>query len=382
MHTFIRTLLISVFSLVIATTLAGCGTLFGDKKVDYQKSAKLKPLEVPPDLTQPASDTRYAVPDPEAASGSAVYSTYSREHGAQATTTAVPGQSSLLPTLDNVRVERSGAQRWLVVKASPEQVWPLIRQFWLDSGYQVKTENVQTGVIETEWLEGKPKMQETGIRGAFQRALGSLYSTGLRDKFRTRLERGADGSTEIYISHRGMEEIFESEGKDRTIWQPRPSDPELEAEMLRKLLVKFGADEEKAKTSVASASTARARLVTSADKAGQLLVTDPFDRAWRRVGLALDRIGFTVEDRDRSKGTYFVRYIDPQSDTPKEPKGFLSKLKFWKGDSKVADNKSQYRIRVTEIGGESTVDVENAAGTPEKSSTGNRILGLLFDQLK
>ena len=50
---------------------------------------------------------------------------------------------------------------------------------------------------------------------------------------------------------------------------------------------------------------------------GVLTLDEPFDRAWRRVGLALDRVGFTVEDRDRAKGLYYVRYVDPKTDGKK-----------------------------------------------------------------
>ena len=383
----VRSAVVLALPLAVITGLSGCGTLsslfgFGDKKSDYQKAGKLQPLEVPPDLTQPAADDRFAVPESKSTAGSATFSTYSKERGAQpGVTAAVAKQPGLLPSPDKATVERSGAQRWLLVKAPADQVWPVVKQFWQDAGYEIKGENAATGVMETEWLEGKPQIKEGGIRGLLQKALGSTYSTGFRDKFRTRVERGADGTSEVYVSHRGMEEVFEGGGKEGTKWQPRPSDPELEAEMLRKLLVRFGADEEKAKTLVAQDTPSRARLTSSAD-GSQLLVADPFDRAWRRVGLALDRVGFTVEDRDRSKGTYFVRYIDPQADSPKEEKGLLSKLHFWKSDSKPADSKIQYRIHVTETGGESAVVVENSAGVVEKSATGKRILTLLFDQLK
>ncbi len=372
-------ILMAVLSLAVLTGLGGCGTLsslLGGKKVDYRKSGKLPPLEVPPDLTQPSVDDRFAVP----AVGSATYSAYSRERGQPGS----PGQSGVLPSVEEARVERSGLQRWLVVKDPPEKVWPVVRQFWVDSGYELKTENSQAGVLETEWLEGRPRIQETGIRGLLQRALGTVYSTSMRDKFRTRLERSADGGTEVYVSHRGMEEVYESEGKDRTVWQPRPSDPGQEAEMLQKLLVQFGAGEQKAKSLVATEETVtRARLTVGGEGASQLIVADPFDRAWRRVGLALDRVGFTVEDRDRSKGTYFVRYIDPQGESsPKAQRGLLSKMMFWRSDSKVADDKAQYRIRVSESGGESKVEVTNASGATEKSQTANRILTLLFEQLK
>ena len=379
-----------VCPIVLAASLSGCSTissLFGGKKPDYQRAGKLQPLEVPPDLTQPQVDDRFAVPDTKSSPGSATFSAYSKDRTAQpatptATTTATAAVPGFLPGSDKAQVERSGAQRWLVVKSPADQVWPVVKQFWVDSGYEVKVENATTGVMETEWLEGKPQVKESGIRGLLQRGLGSSYTTSYRDKFRTRVERASDGNTEVYVSHRGLEEVYEGGGREGTKWQPRASDPELEAEMLRKILVRFGTNEEKAKTLVAQDTTSRARLISGADGAGQLQVTDPFDRAWRRVGLALDRVGFTVEDRDRSKGTYFVRYIDPQADSAKEEKGFLSKLMFWKSDSKVADSKIQYRIHVTETGGESTVVVENAAGTPEKSATSGRILALLFDQLK
>ncbi len=54
------------------------------------------------------------------------------------------------------------------------------------------------------------------------------------------------------------------EGNVRTAWQPRPADPDLEAEMLRRLMVRLGVAEERARTAVASAGKApeRARLTS------------------------------------------------------------------------------------------------------------------------
>jgi outer membrane protein assembly factor BamC len=381
-----RSTVVFVFALLPITALVGCGTIssiFQGKKPDYQKAGKLQPLEVPPDLTQPGADDRYAVPDAKTAPGTATLSTYNKEKGGQAAggALATAVQPGLLPSGDRAQVERAGSQRWLLVKAPAEQVWPVVKQYWQDAGYQIKTENATAGVMETEWVEGRQRMPESGIRGILQRALGTNYGTSYRDKFHTRIERTPDGSTEVYISHRRMEEVLEGGSREGTRWEPRPADPEQEAENLSKLLVRFGVDEEKSKTLVAQDTPSRARLSASAEGGGQLVVADPFDRAWRRVGLALDRVGFTVVDRDRSKGTYFVRYIDPQSDSVKE-EGFLSKLMFWRSDSKATDGKIQYRIHVTENGGESTIVVENSSGVVEKSATSSRILALLFDQLK
>jgi outer membrane protein assembly factor BamC len=215
------------------------------------------------------------------------------------------------------------------------------------------------------------------------RALDSLYSTSERDKFRTRIEPGAQpGTTEIYISHRGMEEVYVTEGQDVLRWQPRKADPDLEAEMLRKLMVRFGVDDDRARTQLASTRPELQAKINRGADGDRLSLTDPFDRAWRRVGLALDRVGFTVEDRDRSKGLYFVRYIDPDADVKTtEDKGWLSKLKFWGGPSKI-QSKEQYRILVEGGAGGAEVQVLNKDGTREKSDTASRILTLLFDQLK
>jgi outer membrane protein assembly factor BamC len=381
MNTTIRNLLISALYLAITVTVSGCGTLFGEQKVDYRKSSKLPPLEVPPDLTQPNADDRYVIPDSKGA-GVTTLSTYPSDRKIRGQVSETAGQT-LLPVSDRLQIERSGTHRWLTIKAPPEQVWPMVRQFWLDAGYQIKTEDVQTGILETDWIEGKVPMQEVGIRGGIQRLLGSLYSTSMRNKFRTRLEHAANGNTEIYISHRMMEEIYEGEGKDRTVWQPRESDPELEAEILQKLLVKFGVDERNVRTATPDATTVGARLVKGVNNTDRLLVAAPFDRAWQRVGLALDRVGFTVEDRDRSTGTYYVRHLDSGADSSTNEKGLLSKLMFWKNDAnRGTDQKVQYRIRISVRGEESAVEVENSIGETEKAPTANRILSLLLDQLK
>jgi outer membrane protein assembly factor BamC len=211
-----------------------------------------------------------------------------------------------------------------------------------------------------------------------------LYSTGERDKFRTRFEPGATpGTTDIFVSHRGMEEVYTSSAKDDTRWQPRAADPELEAEMLRRLMVRLGSEEKRAEASLATVKAEpRAKLAKSDDGAGTLEVFERFDRAWRRVGLALDRVGFTVEDRDRSRGLYFVRYVDPDADNrSKKDTGLMSKLAFWKSDTPVNSN-AQYRIYVSEDGQQSVVKVLSAEGGTDKSETAKKILGLLLQQLQ
>ncbi|MFH1044109.1 MAG: outer membrane protein assembly factor BamC [Pseudomonadota bacterium] len=369
---------------VLFALLAGCSMpeVLQGEKIQYKGAGKLPPLEIPPDLTSPSRDDRYAVPDVNT-QGSATLSTYNAERGGAARA----GSGDLLPNVAKVRIERAGSQRWLVVPETPEKVWPVVKEFWQGLGFLVKTELPEAGVMETDWAENRAKIADDPIRKLLGSVIDSVYSTGERDKFRTRLERGAEsGTTEIYISHHGMVEVYKSAETRSTVWQPRPADAELEAEFLRRLMVRFGVDDARAKAQLAGddVKTERAKLVRAGNGEGTLELAESFDRAWRRVGLALDRVGFAVEDRDRSKGYYFVRYVDPRIDGQKNPdkdKGFLSKLAFWKRD-KTAIKAEQYRVVVKEANGVSEVQVQNKDGKRDNSDTGGRILSLLHEQLK
>lgn len=372
-------------SVLLIGVLAGCsGNILPEsKKIEYKSAGKLPPLEIPPDLTQQSRDERYAVPDVSASKGSATYSAYSSERAGQARTTTA---QDVLPQVDKMRIERSGTQRWLVVSGSPEKLWPGVKEFWQELGFLVNVELPEAGIMETDWAENRAKIPQDIIRGTIGKVFDSIYSSAERDKFRTRLEKGAEaGTVEIYISHRGMYEIYTSEGRSETKWQPRPADPELEAEMLRRLMVRLGVEESRAKTMVAAAQPQeRAKLSRAQDGAGALLLEEAFDRAWRRVGLALDRVGFTVEDRDRSQGLYFVRYVDPELDSKRkdDEKGLMSKLMFWKGSAADKPSQAQYRIHLKTTGESTTVQVLTREGGVDRSDVSRRILGLLHEQLK
>ena len=362
--------------LLVSLAVSGCS--MESKKIDYKSAKKISTLEIPPDLTAPTGDNRYAIPD--AQGGTATLSAYSEERKSLPT-----ADSTLLPTQDKVRIEKSGSQRWLVVQATPQQVWPVIKDFWQETGFIINLESPETGVMETDWAENRANIPQDGIRSLLGKVMDGVYSTPERDKFRTRIEVGASvaglPSTEIYISHRGMMEIYTTEGKDQTKWEPRPPDPELEAEMLRRLMVRFGVEKKQAETLLAKQQTPeQARIVK--DASGSVLEMDEsFDRAWRRVGLSLDRIGFAVEDRDRSKGVYFVRYIDPEIDNAsKKDEGWLSSLAFW--NSKKSQTSPQVQIVVSEAGEKSRVTVVAAEGKTIDADTQNRIIKLLYMDLK
>ncbi len=363
-------------ALAALLTLAGCSSLdssLSGDRLDYRSQAqKSAPLEVPPDLTQLARDSRY---QPQ----SGVVSATTLQQQTAGTQVASAGPTVAAPiAIGELRIERQGNHRWLVTNLPPEKLWPVLRSFWQELGFGLAADSLEVGVMETNWAENRAKLPQDFIRSTIGRVFDNLFSTAERDRFRTRVERSPAG-TEVFITHRGMVEVYTDTLKESTVWQPRPSDPELEAELLSRLMVRLGAKPEAARTAVATApdQPARARAIAGTPGAA-LEVDEAFDRAWRRVGLALDRSGFTVEDRDRAAGLYFVRYVDPRTTGQDEP-GFFSKLF---GGDKSNSAVLRYRLSVKASGGKTIVGVLNNQGEPDKGEAARQIVERLIDELK
>ena len=367
----------------------GCtGTLEdlrGDQEPVYKSSRSAPPLELPPDLASSAIRDSLQIPGVDA-----TYSQYASDAGSAGTRSG----SEVLPEIGGARIERSGDQRWLVVAMEPEEVWPRLRDFWIDQGFALKTEEPDIGVMETDWAEKHTALPSGPLRKLLNLITDTLYGVAVRDQYRARVERGAEtGTTEIHISHRGAEQIevgeetpyARREGLNRAVWQPRPNDPGLEAEMLSRLMVFLGADEERADALIAgsAAPEPRARLVLEDGRATALAIDEGFSRAWRRTGLALDRAGFAVEDRDRSRGLFFVQYGGGADGAGSESKGWLSALKFWESDEDEDQAGDGYVVRVIgESPAATRVVVLDRDGEREESPTASRILTVLHEQLE
>lgn len=373
--------LATAISSALVVSLSGCGminSVLEQDKLDYRGVKKQPKLEVPPDLTQLEKDNRYAIPEGR---GVATASTF----GQRAGTPAAPGEAvaQVGPvSVDGMRVERAGNQRWLVVNRTPEQLWPELKRFWADNGFILAAESAQTGTMETEWQEDRSKIPQDAIRRTIGKMAPNLYSAAERNKFRTRVERTANG-TEVYISHRGAEEVLTGPAREFATWTTRPNDPNLEAIYISKLMASLSGAPEAKPTAAIEAKVAQPVVTPQRAKVvGNVVqVEEGFDRAWRRVGLALDRVGFTVEDRDRAQGVYFVRFVDPEY-TVKG--GFLKRL-FTMGTSEKAKEAQRYRVVVKPVEGNanaSQVTVQAGDGSADTGVTGTKILSLLSEDLK
>ena len=373
-----RLVIQSSLIVVLALGLTACSSfssMTASDKVDYKKQGEVRGpnLALPPDLITAQADRRYIVQD-----GTATMSEYS-----QAVKKSSQMRTNVLTGIPGMKIERDGDKRWLVVDKSAATLYPQIKDFWQENGFLLLIDSPSTGIMETDWAENRTKIPQDIIRRTLGKVLDSLYDSGERDKFRTRLEVQKPEVTEIYISHKGAIEVPLKDASTTisTRWTVRPSDPELEAIFLTRLMERLGMTQEQAKaqitTTAAAPKTPKAKLIEDGAET-RIEMTQSFDRAWRDVGLALDRSNFTVDDRDRSKGIYFVRYVNPKD--LGDSRGWFGRT-FGKTDD--ADKKAKvYRVVVQDRGqNQIVISVQDSDGKPENTATGNQLLTTLDRQL-
>jgi outer membrane protein assembly factor BamC len=362
---------------IIATTfLTACKSITSSDTVDYKSTGAVRGpnLSYPPDLITAQADRRYIVQD-----GTATMSEYNA-----VMKKSVQMRNNVMTGIPGMRIARDGERRWLVVEKSATELYPQVKDFWQENGFLLVIDSPSTGIMETDWAENRGKIPQDFIRSTLGSVLNSIYDTGERDKYKTRLEVSKPGETEIYITQKGALEKCATDSTGSciyTVWTSRPNDPELEAVFLARLMERLGMTQEQAKAAVAAPlgpKTPKAKFVQEASNRGYIELSVSFDRSWRDVGLALDRSNFTVEDRNRSNGVYYVRYVNAKD--VGDTKGFFSKLFSSKDDTKLQAKKYQVIVKST---GENSANVyvQDADGKPENTPAGIQLLTLLNDQL-
>lgn len=378
-----------VLLLLLLPILAACTSIdeiegmLPDRKIEYKKSKQAGAnLEVPPDLSSSSISDALVIPG-DAGSGAATYSDFASR---DMSTSGYARSSGVIPKLEDVQVKRDGDKRWLVIKASPDDAWSRTVDFWQENGILMTEQDPSIGVMVTDWVENRADIKSDFITDTVRSVFDSAYSAATRDQYRVRIERGADeGTVELFLTHRGMQEEMmtsSNSANERPVWVPRPTDHGLEAEMLRRLMVHMGVADQKASSSLARKGTSaksRSQLNRTADQVS-LTIKDEIARAWRLTGVALDRVGFAVEDRNRSDGVYFVRYNDPMKE--QEDPGMLSKLAFWKDSDKNIDKENRYQVKLTPDGNVTNIVILSESGARDNSATAVRILTLLNEQIR
>ncbi|QGZ61179.1 outer membrane protein assembly factor BamC [Paraburkholderia acidisoli] len=390
----------AVALLMAGGLVAGCSSPTPGK-IDYRSDAKAKQasLAVPPNMLDETSDQRTLAPQGGETSLSSLKQTQAD---------APPSdQTSVLPQLPGMHLQRDGTESWLVIdNRTPDQVWAQVRRFWQEQGFLLVVDQRDKGVMETDWNETHPKISDGIIRNTLSWATGNSYVTAERNKYRTRLETSPTGGTYVFISQKGLSEQLSGTNNDTSKWVPKPNDPGLEAEYLKRLMVTLSrakpgvpdaqiAAEADAKANpkkvpdAAAASIAAQNVAAVGQQSGgsegtsgqysstELTLGEPYDRAWVRVGIALDRGNFTVDDSDRTKGIYYVRYVDPKDMTSAE-QGFWNQI-FHGRKEKVA---KQYKVNVRAVTENQTrVAIIDDNGQVDSSRPAREIMSLVVDEL-
>ena len=380
-----RFIILSLCGVVLAAcSSVNTDNVLPDKHVEYKREKITdRALEIPPDLTSDRIENRIAgLGSPGGPSTS--YTAYKVKRQGQGAGTGMIN-TGVLTEIKGVSVVREDQDRWLKIDAPAESVWPRVVSFWQENGILLEVQDPMVGVMTTGWVENVADIKSDFITDFIRGVFSGLYDAGTRDKFRVRLERDDnDERTELYMTHFGMQQSIAtttSGDTEQEVWNVRPRDVQLEAEMLRRLMVYLGVSDAESRAELAAQEqrgVALSQIIKGRDGVS-LLIEEPFSRAWRLSGLALDRVGFAVEDRDRSQGIYYVRYNDPTAGA--DEGGWLSSLAFWKGDKDI-DKQSRYQVQLMASEQGTIVVVNDDQGQRSNSDTALRILTLMQEQIK
>jgi outer membrane protein assembly factor BamC len=391
--------------------VAGCGTS-SPTQIDYKSDSKSKQvsLAVPPNMIDETSDQRSLPPQ----GGETSLSTLK-----QVQAQAPVSDLTVVPAVKGMHIQRDGTESWLVIDGkTPDQTWAQVRRFWQEQGFLLVVDQRDKGVMETDWNETHAQINDGLIRNTLSKAMGNSYVASERNKYRTRLETAPNGGTYVFISQKGMQEALSGANNDSTTWQPKPNDPGLETEYLKRLMASLAladsraaaGDTQSTALSPAGTQTAPGAAAAGANSAAakaaaenvamstqppmpdqnetsntsaqytstELTLGEPYDRAWVRVGIALDRSNFTVDNRDRTRGLYSIRYVDPK-DMASAEQGFWSQV-FHGKTEKVA---KQYLVNVRAVTPDQTrVAVVDDKGNIDASQPAKEIMSLVVDQLR
>ena len=369
-----------ILALTIVSVTACSGSKKDTPKLDYQsQNNKIVSLEVPPDLRDPRSGDLYTLPQGTTASPNAM----------QQKSTNKP----VLATVKNVHIERRGTQRWLVVNdKKAAEIWPLLRAFWQESGFTIYSEEPQAGLMETDWAENRAKLPNQGLRKLFDKVgLGGVYTTSERDKFLVRMERNQNNGVDIFFTHKGLEEVFDSKKEENTIWQPRANDPNLEAAFLARFMQYLGVDEAIAQEQIAEKNDSMQGTQFAKLDGNSLIVYGAAERNVNRIGSALDRIGLTVQQFVSERGMFVVRPAPSESEAleqaaDKDKKtGMFSRL-FGKGKKTTAQPETmqaaQMFVALEELGNGQRVILLDQMGKPYTGENAQKWLNGLYRELR
>lgn len=354
---FAKNTFICLFALIFCGACASDGTINAQAEYEQATPRPSSELIVPPGLISPDVNSNYKM----------LYLS--------------PEQNTYqLDKVTNMHIMQGGSERWLVIKnKNVNQVFPTMIAYLKQQGVHIKYQNQSIGLIQTDWFDKNNVAKTSTVHQFFEwiglshgmNALPSLYT------FRVNLWQNKN-DTQIFVTDYQMnvvptdvipaskQDIKTESGVASKTWMSVPPNPQLELDFLMQFMafVKLGPDEIKPNTitleNVATLPSTEPKVARDKLNGSTLILNDSFDRAWWRTGLALERVGLGVADKNRSLGEFYVYPLQDDVDNP-DPSTFSR----WFGDDKtnVQLPKAKYKIKLVSTGTQTTLTVEPYTGT-------------------
>jgi outer membrane protein assembly factor BamC len=369
--------------LLSVIALAACSS-GGDERPEYQGAQYYKSLEIPPDLTLNKTDKELAIPEPS----KSALTEYQR---------ASKLDEAVLPEFKGIRLKSDCGLYWLEVDATPDTLWPKLEAFWEHEGIRLLQDEPLLGFMETEWSN---RLVVDPDAGFLTRMFNRMEPDQL-DRFRLRVETSADRKhTRIYVSHAGMERFVEGGDDDsRVIWRRRPSDPDLEREIIGRLVLFAGLSENQMESLLKNYHPYQSYVhyaenavhddtdpSSIENQVAELTMAGSMDFVWQRTLRALDRLSLTDIKADRATGTIgFTSGSDIELTQDSEKRDELSEsswlMKLLRGSDDAKKTSEQFTLKLTDQGGDVRLDLLDKHGSPADTTRAQKLRQALAQEL-
>ncbi|MDA9688196.1 outer membrane protein assembly factor BamC [Gammaproteobacteria bacterium] len=251
-----------IFFVTSCSIIGGPNGYFPEKKYDFLEEEIEADITLPSNLDSPDTENHYPVGDPS-----------NLENVLE-----VPKPRQIFSSSgdSSVQLRRLGELMWIYIETLPSTSWPISKNYWDTSEYDVIKADPVSGEIDIDFSQSS--------------------------KLQMRVEHGIkEASTEVFLY------------KINKISGDIESDPEFVQIEMEKM-IDYYADSLSNFTGTSLAAQnlnemKKAKIFTE-DGMTVISLDLNFDRAWSSVSKALNAAEIVTNDRDRSNGTFYVSFAE------------------------------------------------------------------------
>jgi outer membrane protein assembly factor BamC len=319
-------------AILVLSLLGGCAWLtdnrfFADRSDDYLEVSENSPLLIPDGLDTARVQDPYPIPQ--------ITDRLRPEYYPKR-----PPRPDAIYASDNredVRIQRLGDRRWLVIPEPPTVVWPKVRQFLAENGIDLEWEAPSQGRLDTRWLEVRNQAYRDVVRQVIRDGKESAQLTGGEDRLRLRVEPGLrERASEVHIRYENTG--FATPGPSGLVdLRETPSHiSQVEHDALNELGAYIAARVTETTVSMVAldiGAGVKSYLDIDANGDPLLRLVLDYERAWATVGQSLSRADIDVIDSDERAGIFTISVPQDLNVEAGEPGLIRRMFSFGRGDN-------------------------------------------------